>query len=75
MLTATFEGHTLTVYLDGKKAGQGEIEPVDDDAKVELAPLDPWDQERRFTGEIRQFTVWNSALDASTVELLTRQQP
>ena len=75
MLTVTFDGHTLTVYQDGKKAGQGTITPVDDDAKVELAPLDPWDHEQRFTGEIKQFTVWNSALDGSTVALLNQKQP
>ena len=75
MLTATYDGHTLTMYQDGKKVGQGDIVPSNDDASVELAPLDPWDQQRRFTGEIRQFTVWNSALNESTIQLLGRNHP
>ena len=75
MLTATFDGHTLAMYQDGKKVGQGDITLSNDDASVELAPVDPWDQQRRFTGEIRQFTVWNSALNESTVQLLSRSHP
>ena len=75
MLTASFDGHTLTMYQDGQKVGQGDITPVNDDASVELAPVDPWDQQRRFAGEIRQFTVWNSALNESTVQLLSRNHP
>ena len=75
MLTATYDGHTLTVYQDGKQIGQGLITLVDDDATVELAPLEPWDQQRRFEGEIRQFTVWNSALNAASIDLLRQHHP
>ena len=75
MLTATYDGHTLTMYQDGKAVGQGNIQPADDDAVVQLAPPDPWDHERRFVGEIRHFVVWNAALDSGTLQTLRSQQP
>ena len=76
MLTASFDGKTLTVYKDGQPIGQGSIHPADDKAVVQLAPVDPWDKERRFAGEIRRFTIWNAALDAGTIQALhAAQQP
>ena len=75
MLTATYDGHTLTLYKDAKKIGQGSVALGDDEPVVEIAPLDPWDQQYRFAGEIRQFAVWNSALTEPVLRQLYEAHP
>lgn len=75
MLSATFDGHNLTVYRNGQKIGQDEIMPKDDDAVVEIAPIDPWDHQLRFVGEIRAFNVWPAALDGSALQFLNAKRP
>ncbi|MFT3784213.1 MAG: glycoside hydrolase family 38 C-terminal domain-containing protein [Nibricoccus sp.] len=71
MLTAVYDGTTLQLFADGKKIGSTEINLEKDEAVVRLAPLDPWDNERRFEGEIRNFTIWNSALSKEELALLS----
>ena len=51
MLTATYDGQTLTLYKDAQKIGDEKVVLSDDDSVVNIAPLDPWDQQRRFVGE------------------------
>ncbi len=75
MLTATYDGKILTLYKDAQKIGEEEITLSDDDPVVEIAPLDPWDHERRFVGEIRRFAVWKSALPEAAVQQLHGSHP
>ncbi len=75
MLTATYDGHRLTLYKDGQKIGQEATTLSDDESVVRIAPLEPWDQQRRFEGEIRQFTVWKSALPESVLQQLQAAHP
>ena len=70
MLTATYDGQALRLYQDGRLIGWTEATLADDETVVRLLPLDPWDKQRRFQGEIRGFTVWSSALPAEMLELL-----
>jgi alpha-mannosidase len=70
MLTATYDGRVLCVYKDGKKLAQRELELADDENAVHIAPIDPWDQTRRFKGEIRDLTIWNEALNADAINSL-----
>jgi alpha-mannosidase len=67
MLTATFDGHMLRLFKDGRPIGDREITLVDDEPIVRLAPSDPWEDRRRFAGEIRDFTIWKSALSADEI--------
>jgi alpha-mannosidase len=75
MLTATYDGKTLSLYKDGKLLDAQKIELADDDATVRLAPPDGWDGTRRFKGEIKSFTVWPSALTAGAIEGLKSDMP
>ncbi len=75
MLSASFDGHILTVYQDGRKIGQDSIELKDDDAVVEIAPLDPWEHRLRFVGEIRGLNVWGSALGEEALQSLNARHP
>ncbi len=70
MLTATFDGKTVRLYKDGALIGENEGELVDDENVVRVAPLDPWEKERRFEGEIRAFTIWDSALSEDALKSL-----
>ncbi|MBX3389254.1 MAG: chitobiase/beta-hexosaminidase C-terminal domain-containing protein [Phycisphaeraceae bacterium] len=70
MLTATFDGKTVRLYKDGVLVGENEGELADDENVVRIAPLDPWEKERRFEGEIRAFTIWDSALTDDALKAL-----
>jgi alpha-mannosidase len=70
MLTATYDGRVLRLYKDGKKLGEREVELADDENAVRFAPPDPWEQKRRFEGEIRGFSIWNEALSEDAIQAL-----
>ncbi len=75
MLTATYDGQTLTLYKDAQKIGEEKTALGNDQSVVEIAPIDPWDHERRFVGEIRQFAVWKSALPEAALRQLRESHP
>jgi alpha-mannosidase len=70
MLTATYDGRNESVYLDGEPIGDGGSAVPKDEPVLRIAPLDPWDQERRFHGDIRNLEFWTQALPPGTVQLL-----
>lgn len=75
MLTATYDGMTIRLYKNGKVIGQTDAELADDEPIVRIAPLDPWDNQRRFSGEIRELTIWPSALSAEALKTLGASSP
>jgi hypothetical protein len=75
MLTASYDGQFLRIYQDGRQIGWTESVLADDEAVVRLLPLDPWDKQRRFQGEIRDFAVWGRVLSEEAMQLLLRAGP
>lgn len=75
MLSATYDGSTLRVYIDGKKLGEAVTALADDENVVNFAPVDPWDKRRQFAGEIKDFTIWNTALSAQELTGLNAKAP
>ncbi|MFA5263938.1 MAG: glycoside hydrolase family 38 C-terminal domain-containing protein [Opitutaceae bacterium] len=75
MLTANYDGQFLRIYQDGRQIGWTESIMADDEAVVRLLPIDPWDKQRRFQGEIRDFTVWGRVLSEEALQLLLRAGP
>ena len=75
MLTATYDGQTLTLYKDAQKIAESRVALDDDESVVEIAPIDPWDHQRRFVGEIRQFAVWKSVLPEPVLRQLCETHP
>ena len=75
MLTATYDGETLHIYKNVKLIGEHAIHLSDDESIVRVAPLDPWDHQRRFNGEIRNFTIWKSALSVDALRALNEAAP
>lgn len=73
MLTASFDGKSVAVYLDGRLLRSAEITLNPVAGVVKLAPLGPWGHSRPFGGEIRAFSLWPAALPAQTVAWLYRQ--
>ena len=70
MLTATYDGKTVRLYKNGAEIGSGEAELEDDNAQVRLLPLDAWERERRFSGSVRDFSIWDVDLSTSAVKRL-----
>lgn len=75
MLTAAYDGRTLRVYHDAKLVGEREIALSDDESIARIAPIDPWDKKRTFSGELRDLTIWDAALDQTSLETLRASQP
>ena len=68
MVTATWDGKTLTMYQDGRSIGSGELALADDEPTIRLAPPSPWgNRGGRFGGEVKDFAIWNVALPPRTV--------
>ena len=73
MITAAYGGEWLVLYRNGKEIARGKPLMGDDKPQVNIAPLDPWDHENRFKGEIRDFAIWKTALTPKQIEGLYRQ--
>lgn len=75
MLTAAFDGASLRLYKDGKLIGAAELSLASEESVVRIAPIDPWDKERRFKGEVARLTIWKEALSPEAVALLVKNAP
>jgi alpha-mannosidase len=75
MLTAIYDGQTLRLFKNAKEIGHRDIDLSDDDSAVHIAPIDPWDKQRRFEGEIRDFTIWNTMLPLNSIDALLSGKP
>ncbi len=75
MLTATYDGTTLRVYRNGTMIGERAVALADDENVIQIMPKDPWEQKRQFDGEVRQLTVWGSALPEEALKSLLTTGP
>ncbi len=73
MLTATYDGTTLRLYKDGVKIAEGAVELSDDQSQVHVMPVDAWERQRKFDGEVSHLMIWNQALPDSAIKLLSEQ--
>lgn len=73
MLTATYDGHTMRLYKNGKPIAEEAVALEDDVAQVHVMPVDAWERQRRFGGEVRDLTVWDVDLPPSAIERLYHQ--
>lgn len=75
MLSIVYNGKIVRIYKNGEQIGEAELELSKAKSVISLAPLDPWDKEGRFKGEIRNFSVWSSAIPADGLLELLKQMP
>ena len=70
MLTATYDGEILRLFVDSRLISWLEVALDNDESIVRLAPIDPWDKERRFQGDLRSFAIWDRVLPSEALQLL-----
>ena len=70
MVTATFDGTTVRVYKDGKELAHDSASFADAAKDLLVAPPSPWEYGHKFTGEVRDLTVWDKALSPFYVQEL-----
>ncbi len=75
MLTASYDGQTVTVYKDGSRVASGQRTLAPDKAKVGVGIVDPWERGNKFAGEIRDFKIWKSSLPPEAVKALQQTGP
>ncbi len=75
MLTATYDGQTVTLYKDGSRIASAQRTLAPDVARVGLGIGDPWERGNRFAGEIRDFKIWKSTLPPEAVKALQLTGP
>jgi len=70
MVTATFDGKMVRLYKNGKEIVTQNAQLANAPGVVKVAPLDGWDNKRRFVGQVKNFTIWPAALDPASVATL-----
>ena len=75
MLTATYDGQTVTLYKDGSRIAADQRTLAPDVARVGVGIVDPWERGNKFDGEIRDFKIWKSTLPPEAVKALQQSGP
>ncbi|MEQ9095666.1 MAG: glycoside hydrolase family 38 C-terminal domain-containing protein [Phycisphaerales bacterium] len=75
MITATYDGEVGRLYKDGKLIGERAVRLADDESKVLIAPVDPWDGRYRYEGDLANLTIWDQALTEHAINTLMSQPP
>ena len=71
MLTASYDGDSLSLYKDGELIGKTRVGfNADAEGTVGLGPVDPWEHQYSFQGSVRDLTVRRGALDDKEVKKL-----
>jgi hypothetical protein len=71
MLTATYDGTTLTLYKDGETITKKDLRfAAKARGEVGVGPLDPWVHQHQFHGGVRNFTIQRVALTDDEVRKL-----
>jgi len=68
MLTATYDGTTMRLYKNGAKIAEEKVQLEQDGTQIRVMPVDAWDRQRRFGGEVRDLTMWDIDLPPSAVK-------
>ncbi len=71
MLTATYNGDSVTLYKDGEKIGSVRVGfSADSDGTVSVGGTDPWAHQHAFAGSVKDFTIRRGALSDGEVKAL-----
>ena len=58
----------MRLYKNGEKIAEEQVELENDSAQVRVMPLDAWEQQRRFDGEVRDLKVWDMDLPPAAIK-------
>lgn len=75
MLTASYDGTTLRLFVNAKLVSWTEAALDQDEAIARVGGLDPWDHERKFPGDVQDFAVWPGVISNATLEALFASGP
>ena len=75
MLTAAYDGTTVRLYKDAVLIGSATLALEPDESVVNIAPLEPWDHQRRFRGKVGKVTIWKEALPPAALATLLNDAP
>ena len=75
MVTVTYDGDTIRIYKNAQEIAAAPAALADAAPVVNLAPPAPWERGHRFTGRLQDFTLWNKALDPSSIKALLGAMP
>ena len=75
MLTTTYDGTTVRIYKDAAQIGSATLQFADDKSVVNIAPLEPWDRQRRFQGRISGLSIWKEAVSSKEISFLLKNTP
>lgn len=67
MLSATYDGSTLKLYMDAKLVSTTDLVLADDEPVVHILPTDPWEKKRRFEGAVAGLSIWDRELSAEAL--------
>jgi alpha-mannosidase len=75
MLTASYDGKSMTVYKDGEIIKKQDVDlSTDPQSNINLGQPDPWEAKRQFHGDIQFLSVRRGAMNANQVKNLFDQQ-
>ena len=75
MVTATFDGKTVTVYKDGLKIAAAPAALEDAESSVKIGAPGPWPKTGQLAGKISGFAIWNRALSAEEIKAQEVSKP
>ncbi|RYG59039.1 hypothetical protein EON80_26185, partial [bacterium] len=75
MLTATFDGKTVTLYKNGEPIKAAPVVFKDAAPEVHISPTGTWPEHHQFEGRAQGFAIWNSAFSPSAVRELMKSMP
>lgn len=76
MVSVTFDGRKVSIYKNGKEVGDDNLHlKADEESVIHIAPLDPWDHQERFKGEIQGLSIWKASLSAEALAGLMASMP
>ena len=61
-IQVTYDGKLLRIFRDGKLLSTNPASFADAKSVLKIAPLDGWDHQRSFKGEVKNVEVWDEAL-------------
>lgn len=75
MITATYDGEVGRIYKDGVLIGERAVRLADDESKILIAPVDPWDRRYRYQGDLAHLSIWDQALTEQAIQTLLDHRP
>jgi alpha-mannosidase len=75
MISATYDGHKVRIYKDGKEIKSDDATLSDAASLVRVGPPPAWGYGHQFTGKVAELSIWNDALSEEYLRTLLGTGP